>query len=161
MNIKYSVLFEHRIILDFHFNFSIRDICSALTKSNISQLCRSTMNLEGRCRQLTKQKPRLYCTQHDEETHPTAGGKNEAIVTSGNREETDIRYGAMGSKQLREPDYRTAVNASGRRWTQCKQTILKCFTFWTCGRQAETARDIKRPLIQIPQHYIICGVFVS
>jgi hypothetical protein len=104
VNIKYSVLFEHRIILDFHFNFSIRDICSALTKSNISPLCRSTMNLEGRCRQLTNQEPRLYCTQHDEETRPTAvgeGGKNEAIVTSGIREETDIHYGAIWSKQLR------------------------------------------------------------
>jgi len=43
-------------------------------------------------------------------TRPTAG-KNEAIVTSGIREEADIHYGAMRSKQSRESDYRTAVNA--------------------------------------------------
>jgi hypothetical protein len=68
------------------------------------------MNTEGRCRQLTKQEPRLYRTKYDEETRPTAE-ETKQLIRRAIRKETDIHYSAMMSKRLREPDYRTAVSA--------------------------------------------------
>jgi len=68
------------------------------------------MNTDGRCRQLTKQEPRLYGTQQDEDTRPTAE-KTKQLLRRAIRKETDIHYSGMWSKQSRQPDYRTAVNA--------------------------------------------------
>jgi len=61
----------------------------------------SNMNTEGRCRQLSKQENGLYHTKHDEETRPTAE-KTKRLLRRAIRKETDIRYSAMRSKQLRE-----------------------------------------------------------
>jgi hypothetical protein len=104
----------------------------------------------------------LYRTQHDEENPPNSG-KNEAIVTSGIRKETDIHYGAMRSKQLRQSTERQLMpnTRNVRKTLDAVQTnsfeMFYILDLW----QAETSRDIKRPLIQIPQHYFICVLFVS